>query len=64
MDAAIRPKSLENRPSASFFTGRHGHPAGRILDHLRHQQLARDDQALRARGLTLQQKQRLRLDML
>jgi hypothetical protein len=36
----------------------------RILDHLRHQQLARDDQALRTRGLTLRQKERLRLDML
>jgi Homeodomain-like domain len=36
----------------------------RILDQLRHQQLARDDQALRTHGLTLRQKQRLRLDML
>jgi hypothetical protein len=36
----------------------------RILDHVRHEQLARDDEALRTSGLTLRQKKRLRLDML
>ncbi len=36
----------------------------RILDHVRHDQLARDDEALRMSSLTLRQKKRLRLDML
>jgi len=36
----------------------------RILDQVRRDQLARDDEALRMRSLTLLQKKRLRLDML
>ena len=36
----------------------------RILDHVRLDQLARDDEALRMSSLTLREKKRLRLDML
>jgi hypothetical protein len=36
----------------------------RILDHVRHEQLARDQETLRTGKMTLRQKKRLRLDML
>jgi hypothetical protein len=36
----------------------------RILNHVRHEQLARDQETLRTGKVTLRQKNRLRLDML